>query len=175
MKISFFKVKLVKRFPLAISRGVRYDSENIFLKLEKEGITAWGEAAPGGTEGASSAEEVQQILESFITKGIEGESIQSLYDRARRDQIPPCAYVALDTALWDWTAKKAGLPLYQLLGFSKPNTPTSVTIGINPPKVVKERVPLLLDGTTVKSLKIKLGSPEGLEADKAMEKLKNCK
>ena len=34
--------------------------------------------------------------------------------------------------------------------------------------MVKERVPLLLDGTTVKSLKIKLGSPEGLEADKAM-------
>ena len=91
-----------------------------------------------------------------------------MYDRARRDQIPPCAYVALDTALWDWTAKNAGLPLYQLLGFSKPNTPTSVTIGINPPQVVKERVPLLLDGTTVKSLKIKLGSPEGLEADKAM-------
>lgn len=168
MKISFFKVKLGKRFPLAISRGVRYDSENIFLKLEKEGITAWGEAAPGSTEGASSAAEVQQILESFISKGIEGESIQSLYDRARADQIPPCAYVALDTALWDWTAKKAGLPLYQLLGFSKPHTPTSVTIGINPPEVVKERVPLLLDGTTVKSLKIKLGSPEGLEADKAM-------
>jgi len=168
MKISFFKVKLGKRFPLAISRGVRYDSENIFLKLEKEGITAWGEAAPGSTEGASSAAGVQQILESFISKGIEGESIQSLYDRARADQIPPCAYVALDTALWDWTAKKAGLPLYQLLGFSKPHTPTSVTIGINPPQVVKERVPLLLDGTTVKSLKIKLGSQEGLEADKAM-------
>lgn len=168
MKISFFKVKLGKRYPLAISRGVRNDSENIFLKLEKKGITAWGEAAPGSAEGASSAAAVQQILESFISKGIEGESIQSLYDRARADQIPPCAYVALDTALWDWTAKKAGLPLYQLLGFSKPHTPTSVTIGINPPDVVKERVPLLLDGTTVKSLKIKLGSPEGLEADKAM-------
>jgi L-alanine-DL-glutamate epimerase-like enolase superfamily enzyme len=168
MKISFFKVKLGKRFPLEISRGVRYDSENIFLKLEKEGITAWGEAAPGSTEGASSAAAVQQILESFISKGIEGESIQSLYDQARADKIPPCAYVALDTALWDWTAKKAGLPLYQLLGFSKPHTPTSVTIGINSPEVVKERVPLLLDGTTVKSLKIKLGSPKGLEADKTM-------
>jgi L-alanine-DL-glutamate epimerase-like enolase superfamily enzyme len=147
---------------------VRYDSENIFLKLEKEGITAWGEAAPGSTEGASSAAAVQQILESFISKGIEGESIQSLYDQAQADKIPPCAYVALDTALWDWTAKKAGLPLYQLLGFSKPHTPTSVTIGINSPEVVKERVPLLLDGTTVKSLKIKLGSPKGLEADKTM-------
>ena len=168
MKISFFKVKLHKRFPLAISRGVRYDSENIFLRLEKEGITAWGEAAPGSTEGATSAEEIQNYLESFTAKGIEGKSIQTLYDQARAAQIPPCAYVALDTALWDWTAKKAGLPLHQLLGFSRPHIPTSVTIGINPPEVVKERVPLLLDGTTVKSLKIKLGSPEGIEADKAM-------
>jgi L-alanine-DL-glutamate epimerase-like enolase superfamily enzyme len=168
MKITFHKVKLIKRFPLAISRGVRYDSENLFLRLEKEGITAWGEGAPGSSEGATSAEEIQHVLEDFISKGIEGVSIQSLYDRAREEQIPPCAYVALDTALWDWNAKKAGLPLYQLLGFSKPHTPTSVTIGLNPPDVVKERVPLLLDGTTVKSLKIKLGSPEGIEFDKVM-------
>jgi len=60
------------------------------------------------------------------------------------------------------------MPLFQMLGFPRPHTPTSVTLGINPPEVVKERIPLLLDGTTVKSLKIKLGSPEGIEADKAM-------
>lgn len=168
MQISYHKVKLAKRFPLAISRGVRSHSENLFLHLEKDGISAWGEAAPGSTEGASSVEEIQTALEAFIAEGIEGLSIQALYDRARKEGIPPCAYVALDTALWDWTAKKAGLPLYQLLGFSKPSTPTSVTIGINPPEVVKERVPLLLEGTTVQSLKIKLGSPEGLDADKAM-------
>ena len=58
------------------------------------------------------------------------------------------------------------MPLYQLLGYPKPTTPTSVTIGINPPEVAT-RVPLL-DGTGVKSLKIKLGSPEGLAADCAM-------
>ena len=168
MKISYYKVNLEKRFPLAISRGVNYNSENIFLCLEKDGIKAWGEAAPGKTEGASSADKVKQILEEFIAQGIEGKSIQSLYDLAKKQQVPPCAYVALDTALWDWTSKKAGLPLYQMLGFSKPQTPTSVTIGINPPEVVKERVPLLLDGTTVKSLKIKLGSPQGVDADKAM-------
>lgn len=168
MKITYHKIKLEKRFPLAISRGVNYNSENIFLCLEKDGIKAWGEAAPGNTEGADSPEEVQQILEEFIAQGIEGASIQSLYDLAKAQKIPPCAYVALDTALWDWIAKKAGLPLYQILGFSKPKTPTSVTIGINQPEVVKERVHLLLDGTTVKSLKIKLGSPEGIDADKEM-------
>ena len=91
-----------------------------------------------------------------------------LYDRSRELKIPPCAYVGLDTALWDWQAKKEGLPLYKLLGFPRPKTPTSVTIGINPPEVVKERIPILLEGTTVKSLKIKLGSADGIETDKLM-------
>ena len=168
MKISYYKVKLKKRFPLAISRGVRYDSENLFIKYEKEGIIGWGEAAPGETEGASTSKEVQKELERFVATGIEGESIQDLYYRSRELKIPPCAYAGIDIALWDWTAKKAGLPLYQILGFPKPCTPTSVTIGINPPNIIKERIPLLLDGTTVKSLKIKLGSPEGLDADKIM-------
>ena len=168
MKINYYKVKLKKRFPLAISRGVRYDSENLFIRYEKDGITGWGEAAPGETEGAGTPEEVQKELERFVATGIEGESIQDLYDRSKELKIPPCAYAAIDIALWDWTAKKAGLPLNQILGFPRPHTPTSVTIGINKPDVIKKRIPLLLDGTTVKSLKIKLGSPEGLSADKIM-------
>ena len=168
MKINYYKVKLKKRFPLAISRGVRYDSENLFIRYEKDGITGWGEAAPGETEGAGTPEEVQKELERFVATGIEGESIQDLYDRSKELKIPPCAYAAIDIALWDWTAKKAGLPLNQILGFPRPHKPTSVTIGINKPDVIKKRIPLLLDGTTVKSLKIKLGSPEGLSADKIM-------
>ena len=168
MRFTFHKVSLKKRFPLAISRGVRYDSYNLFVSYEKEGHIGWGESAPGNSEGAATPEAVQEALEKFIATGIEGFSIQTLYDRAREMQIPPCAYVALDTAFWDWTAKKAQLPLRELLGFSIPHTPTSVTIGINPPEIVKERVPLLLNGTTVQSLKIKLGSPDGIEADKMM-------
>ena len=168
MKINYYKVKLKKRFPLAISRGVRYDSENLFIRYEKDGIIGWGEAAPGETEGAGTPEEVQKELERFVATGIEGESIQDLYDRSKELKIPPCAYAAIDIALWDWKSKKAGLPLNQILGFPRPYTPTSVTIGINKPDVIKKRIPLLLDGTTVKSLKIKLGSPEGLSADKIM-------
>jgi len=82
--------------------------------------------------------------------------------------VAPCVVAALDMALWDLRAKQASLPLYKLLGLSRKVVPTSVTVGINPPEVVRERIPLLLDGTGVKALKIKLGSPEGLDADQEM-------
>ena len=55
MTFTFHKVSLKKRFPLAISRGVRYDSENLFVRYEKDGYMGWGEAAPGNSEGASTA------------------------------------------------------------------------------------------------------------------------
>jgi muconate cycloisomerase len=72
---------------------------------------------------------------------------------------------ALDVALWDWTAKRAGLPLYQLLGLSNRSVPTSVTIGINPIEVIRERVPEILSRTGGRALKVKLGNPEGIERD----------
>ena len=95
MKISFYKVALKKRFPLAISRGIRYNSENLFIRYEKDGCVGWGEAAPGKTEGADTPEAVQEALEKFIATGIDGVSIQALYDRARALEVPPCAYVGL--------------------------------------------------------------------------------
>ena len=38
MKISFKKVMLKKRFPLAISRGISGDNHNVFIKIEDEGL-----------------------------------------------------------------------------------------------------------------------------------------
>jgi muconate cycloisomerase len=70
-------------------------------------------------------------------------------------------------ALWDLLAKQAGLPLYRLLGLGSNVAPTSVTAGLNLPEVDRERVPELLCRTRAKSLKIKLGSPEGLDYDRA--------
>ena len=169
MQVSFRSVYLKKRFPLAISRGVHAGRENLFMSVTMQDVTGYGEMSPGRTEGADSVEAAQTSLSSFIAaNALEDLSVDAIHDLALQQSLPACALAALDIALWDWLARRNGQPLFRMLGIDKPTTPTSVTIGINPPDVVRERVPLLLDGTGIRSLKIKLGSPEGIEADKAM-------
>lgn len=168
MQLNFRTIYLKKRFPLRISRGLRVGSENLFVSISKNGITGWGEMAPGKTEGADSPEAGQKVLIDFFNTDLNGLSINEIFERGNEFDLPKCAQAALDMALWDWLAKSGNLPLYKMIGTSKPKIPTSVTIGINPPEVIRERVPLLLDGTGVRCLKIKLGSNDGIEADQAM-------
>ena len=166
MIIKFHKVNLKKKFPLQISRGIHSESQNVFIELIEDGITAWGESAPGKTEGASSAIQVEESLVKLIEEGIEGLSIYDVYQKGKELKTPPCALAALDIALWDLKAKKANLQLNDLLGIPKPSTPTEITVGINPPEVVKKRVELILKNKQVRALKIKLGSPNGIDYDK---------
>ena len=166
MVVNFHTVNLKKKHPLQISRGIHNKSQNLFIEIVKDGITAWGESAPGKTEGAKSAEEVQAHLTRLINSGINDLSIHEVCQRSKDLNIPACALAGIDIALWDLTAKKAKLPLKDLLGLPKPKVPTSITVGINPPEIVKERVEMIISNPQVRALKVKLGSPEGIEYDK---------
>lgn len=179
MIINLHKVNLKKKYPLQISRGVHDKSVNLFVELIRDGITAWGECAPGKTEGASSIDIAEKSLLDFIETGISSLSIYEVNKKARDLNIAPCAFAALDIALWDWKAKKSRLSLNNILGLPKPCTPTSITIGINPPDVIKERIEKLISNKEIRALKIKLGSPEGIEFDKqiydqVIQSTKNC-
>jgi len=82
----------------------------------------------------------------------------------------------LDLALHDWVGKRANLPLWQLWGLERERiVPTSVTIGISSPQDAKQRVLNWLGKGTIaaplqeiQALKVKLGNPDGIAADKAM-------
>lgn len=145
-------------------------SENLFVSVSDGTHTGIGELSPAtGSEWTAHRGEGQLcafVDGSALFHGRQTPSPFDVYAEMRRAKIDPPAMAALDVALWDLLAKQAGMPLYRLLGLPNRSVPTSVTIGINPPEVTRERVPEILRSSGAKCLKIKLGSPEGREHDK---------
>ncbi len=161
-----------KRFPLTISRGTTAQSTNVWVKIHQDGIEGWGEASPFSTGSqpqttevlVAALEQIAPTLTQFTP--LERQSIEQVLTQT---QLPSAACAAIDMALYDWLGKKVGLPLWQLWGLDRSRiVPISVTIGINTPEGATRRVRDWLDYLDVRVLKVKLGSPAGIEADQEM-------
>jgi L-Ala-D/L-Glu epimerase len=172
MQISWTTFTVPKRFPLTISRGTTALTENIWVQIEEDKIIGWGEASPFSIgEHQQTTAEIIAILEELTPKLAsilpwERQKIDRLYQEY---SVISAARAAIDLAVCDWLGKKANLPLWQLWGLDRSQiVPTSVTIGINPPEVAKDRVADWFNLTQAKFFKVKLGNPLGIEADKEM-------
>lgn len=165
LQISFRRVELQKLYPLTISRGTSAFSENLFVFLSDGVHTGVGELSPAISSGWSAANGEAQLRGFWNSE--RSLSPHVIWGEMRNAEIDPPAMAALDVALWDLLAKQSSMPLYRLLGLPKEQVETSVTIGLNPPEVTRERVPDILRRTGARCLKVKLGSPEGVEYDKA--------
>lgn len=168
MTVAFRTIFHHKLHPLAISRGVSLGAENLYVSVGDGTHEGIGEMAPATARLEQTAQNGETWLREFLAGHDLGRhGIAQTYAAMRERQMDPATMAALDVALWDLRAKQAGMPLFRLLGLTPPTVPTSVTVGINPPEVIRERVPELLARTGAKHLKIKLGSPEGIAADQA--------
>ena len=166
MQASFRTIELHKKYPLTISRGTQGSSENLFVLLSDGIHEGVGELSPA-TGSAWTAERGQAQLEAFLTpERLADLNPHDLDAAMRAEEIDPPARAALDVALWDLLAKQAGMPLHRLLGLPRRAAPTSVTVGINPPEVTRERVATILRTDGARFLKVKLGSPAGRDHDK---------
>lgn len=191
MRIGIETFTVHKRFPLTISRGTTSQTTNTWVRVEEQGIEGWGEASPfsvlppsatskelspslgfprpkpieQNTEALLEAlEVVAPLLEAFCPW--ERQKIERVLVEA---EIPSAAWAAIDMALHDWLGKQVGMPLWRLWGLNRRRiVPTSATVGINTPEGAKQRVRDWLPFTGGGVLKIKLGSPEGIAADREM-------
>jgi len=172
MQFHYQPFTVHKRAALTISRGTTTQTTNLWVCIEADGLAGWGEASPfsaGGPEQTTAA--IVDALEALTPQ------LQPLHplERDRIAQVmaqagsPSAARAAVDLALHDWLGKKAGLPLWKLWGWDRATIPpTSVTIGISSPEVAQQRVQDWLALGDFQILKLKLGNPAGVEADRAM-------
>ncbi|MEH2422297.1 MAG: dipeptide epimerase [Nostoc sp.] len=170
INVNLFTVN--KRFPLTISRGTTAQTTNVWVRILHDGIEGWGEASPFGvgnhrqsTDAIKDAlEQVVPLLQTFSP--LQRQQIEQVLTQ---NQVPSAARAALDIAMHDWLGKHVGLPLWQIWGLDRNQiVPTSVTIGINSPEGAKARARDWLQFTDVGLFKVKLGSPDGIDADKKM-------
>lgn len=167
IRLQFIRLELQKLHPLTISRGTYGRSENLFVVADDGEHQGIGELSPASGKNWSAVRGEEQLRGFWNEDRHSQMEIEEVWLEMRRDDLDPPAIAALDVALWDLAAKRAGKPLYELLGHNIPTVPTSVTAGLNPPDVTLVQARETLERTRAKCLKVKLGSPLGMDYDQA--------
>ncbi|ACK71976.1 Mandelate racemase/muconate lactonizing protein [Gloeothece citriformis PCC 7424] len=173
MELSVTPFTVHKRFALTISRGTSSENTNLWVRIEDQGIEGWGEVTAFSItqEGYNNTDRLFQEIEELIPSLRQFSPLdrQQIETFLRENQISRAVRAGIDIALYDWLGKKAHLPLWQLWGLDRSRiVPTSVTVGISSPEEARTRVRNWTEIIDVKIVKVKLGSPEGIEADQRM-------
>jgi L-alanine-DL-glutamate epimerase-like enolase superfamily enzyme len=142
-----------------LSRGTWTTRRNAFIRIEKDGVTGLGEAAP-----IARYNETAESAAAFMDKA------RPVLDRDLRDyavrfreieNLAPgehAAKAALDMAVLDWVAKSLGVPLWRLLGLGRDKVVTTTySIGIDEVPVMQQKV---RDAAAFGVYKIKVGTPD---------------
>lgn len=172
MQIAIAPFTVHKLVPLTISRGTSAGSTNLWVRVIQDDIEGWGEASPFSVgDYRRDTAQLQQELEGIapLLESFNPFDYQQIERILLNEPISSATRAAIDVAIQDWLGKRVGLPLWRLWGLERAAiTPTSVTIGISTPEKAQERLKRWQEVVDVRSVKVKLGSPEGIEADQAM-------
>ncbi len=123
------------RVPFRTATSCDLDIETLTVTLARDAVYGQGEASGvhyHGETAASMAAQIEAVRDSIATD-LSFEAISAL--------LPPGgARNALDCALWDWTARREGKPVWACAGLPPPQpTRTTVTVGADSPETMADR------------------------------------
>ena len=131
-----------------ISRGSRTEAKVLTVRITRDGITGQGECVPYARYGENLESVTAQI--EALPEGISRHALQeALAAGAARN--------AVDCALWDWEAKRAGKRVWDLAGLPAPQPMvTAYTLSLDDPDRMRAEA---AKNAHRPLLKIKLGTP----------------
>ncbi len=118
MQLSVRRHALRLRAPLRTAHGTLRERIVLSVALEDgDGAVGHGEAAPLPSYDGVSVERVERALECYrpILADSAGANGAELVDACRRVEDLPEAFAAIDLALWDRAARRAGRPACELI------------------------------------------------------------
>ncbi len=132
-RIDELVVRLPFVVPFSTSAATWSAKEALLLRIEGEGVVGWGEcvADPDPYYSPETVTSCRHIVREYLIPRIEaGLSFGELEARLAPVRGNRMARAVLENALLDWTAKRHGLPLCELLGFAARPIPSGISLGI---------------------------------------------
>ena len=172
-KVEIYKLNIARQTQFRIAIGVFEEVQNILVRIHAtDGLYGLGEGAPlpflcGETQAIAfeACKELATLLVGKDPYAIE----------ARMQELGSClvhnttARSAFDMALYDLLGKRAGLPLYALLGGAKRALTTDETIGIDTPEAMaKEALEARERGFAAIKVKLGTGFPDDVDRIRAI-------
>jgi L-alanine-DL-glutamate epimerase-like enolase superfamily enzyme len=162
---------LALRSPFVIAARTAYEASNlrVTVRTEDDHLIGLGESAPVGYV---TGESVESVLAAWETVGLAlvGQSVERLGPLLTlvSEHLPdaPAARAGLEMALYDVWARHWKIPLWQHFGGQSETLTTDLTIPIVTPDQARALTEeAWADG--VRHFKIKVGDPQGIQADLA--------
>ena len=175
IKIGFISVPLKKPFKTAL-RTVEAVNDVIVKIITDTGHVGYGEAPPTGVITGDTTGAIVGAIEDHIKKSIIGMDISNLeeiMDKIDKSIVKnTSAKAAVDIAVYDLFGQLYNAPVYKLLGGSKTEIITDITISVNDPEqMAKDSVEAVNLG--YKTLKIKVGKDAEMDI-KRMQAIRNA-
>jgi L-Ala-D/L-Glu epimerase len=164
VKLTHRAVTLALREPFSISRSTDETVDSVFVEIEHEDVSGYGEASPQDHYGESAASASAFLAEAASLLGDDPFALDEIEGRLAALPGEHAAKAAVDIALHDLCGKLAGVPVWRLLGLKRMGPPTSWTIWLGDPDDMARRTERV--GGRFRRLKLKLGAGDGLDIDR---------
>ncbi len=136
-QITLREIRMDLVTPFETSFGRTTERRILLLEVDVEGVRGWGEVVAGETPfyHPETVETAWHILRDFLWPAVKGKTfacaadVWGLLGRVRGHNM---AKAGLEAAVWDAEARLTGMPLWKLIGGTRQEIASGVSIGIRP-------------------------------------------